>query len=99
MKFQNYFYLPTTNGVFEPHWLYDINFLFLREPIEVKETGRLPNGKRFGTGSVGQMDFFADKLFNLLYAAIDAEYPAYTGELDEQDLLEVQHELHSRRFV
>ena len=32
------------------------------EPIVVKETGRLPTGKRFGTGSVGGLEFFAEKV-------------------------------------
>eukprot|EP00045_Choanoeca_perplexa_P017800 m.267119 g.267119 ORF g.267119 m.267119 type:complete len:1900 (+) comp17636_c0_seq2:61-5760(+) len=68
------------------------------EPVVVKETGRLPNGKRFGTGSVSGLDYFADKIFNLLYAAIDAEYPEYETPLDEHESNAVQQELQARKL-
>lgn len=31
-------------------------------PIVVKETGKLPNGKRFGTGTVGGLNDFAERV-------------------------------------
>ena len=69
------------------------------EPVVVKETGRLPNGKRFGTGSVSGLDYFADKIFNLLYAAIDVEYPEYETPLDEHESNGVQQELQARKYA
>ncbi|EGD73562.1 hypothetical protein PTSG_05269 [Salpingoeca rosetta] len=63
------------------------------QPIVVKETGRLPTGKRFGTGSVGGLDFFAEKVYAMLFSAIDAEYPSFETELPALELSAVQHEL------
>jgi telomerase protein component 1 len=61
--------------------------------VLTKQTGQLPNGKRFGTGSVSGLDQFADEMFKMLFTAIDAEYPAYQDELDPLLLSSVQHEL------
>eukprot|EP00052_Salpingoeca_macrocollata_P003868 m.38159 g.38159 ORF g.38159 m.38159 type:complete len:337 (-) comp13732_c0_seq1:420-1430(-) len=75
---------------------------FEYDPAEtpiVKETGRLPNGKRFGTGTVQGLDFFAQQVFSMLFTAIDKEYPAYDTPIDTFTLQAVEHELLARSLA
>jgi WD40 repeat protein len=72
-------------------------------PVHTRQTGQLPNGKRFGTGSVTNLQAFCQEVFSLLYTALDNEYPAYGSVADPLALAAVQHELlsktHAKNFV
>eukprot|EP00051_Salpingoeca_urceolata_P011054 m.135968 g.135968 ORF g.135968 m.135968 type:complete len:1880 (+) comp16965_c1_seq4:890-6529(+) len=64
--------------------------------VITRKTGQLDNGKLFGTGSVQDLDHFAQQVFSLLWTAIDKEYPAYSAPISQAALNDVQHELMAR---